>query len=91
MLGIAAKKIVYVGAAISLPRNTNGEPADGYEGYKSRPKDQNPYLQVKWEQDVLALAKAREGIPVVIGIPSMTFGEYDPGNGTGRFILYRAS
>jgi nucleoside-diphosphate-sugar epimerase len=85
------KKIVYVGAAISLPRNTNGKPADGSEGYKSRPKDQNPYLQVKWAQDALALEKTREGLPVVIGIPSMTFGEYDPGNGTGRFILEMAN
>jgi dihydroflavonol-4-reductase len=85
------KKIVYVGAAISLPRNTNGKPADGSEGYTSQPKDQNPYLQVKWAQDALALEKAHEGLPVVIGIPSMTFGEYDPGNGTGRFILEMAN
>jgi dihydroflavonol-4-reductase len=85
------KKIVYVGAAIALPRNTNGVPADGSEGYKSQPKDHNPYLQVKWAQDALALAKTREGLPVVIGIPSMTFGEYDPGNGTGRFILEMAN
>jgi nucleoside-diphosphate-sugar epimerase len=45
---------------------------------------------VKWAQDALALAKTRGGLPVVIGIPSMTFGEYDPGNGTGRFMLEMA-
>ncbi len=81
------KKIVFVGAAIALPKSTNGEPSDGSEDYKDRPADDNPYLQTKWAQDAMARRKAKEGLPVVIGIPSMTFGEYDPGNGTGRFIL----
>ena len=55
------KKIVYVGAAIALPRNTNGVPADGSEGYKNQPKDHNPYLQVKWAQDALPSQKHVKG------------------------------
>jgi dihydroflavonol-4-reductase len=85
------KKVVYVGAAIALPRNSDGKPADGSRSYPARPHNQNAYLQVKWAQDMLARQKATEGMPVVIGIPSMTFGEYDPGNSTGRFVLEMAN
>ncbi len=90
-LELPLRKIVYVGAAIALPKAANGKPADGSEEYLSQPKDQNPYLQVKWSLDAMARTKAKEGLPVTIGIPSMTFGEYDPGNGTGRFILEMAN
>jgi nucleoside-diphosphate-sugar epimerase len=48
-------------------------------------------LQVKWAQDTLARQKAAEGMPVVVGIPSMTFGEYDPGNTTGSFVIEMAN
>src|SRR5258707_12425721 len=30
-------------------------------------------------------------MPVVVGIPSMTFGEYDPGNTTGSFVIEMAN
>jgi nucleoside-diphosphate-sugar epimerase len=30
-------------------------------------------------------------MPVVIGVPSMTFGEFDPGKSTGRFVLEMAN
>jgi dihydroflavonol-4-reductase len=85
------KKIVYVGAAIALPKSRDGQPGDGSQSYIKPPKDKNPYLQVKWAQDAMALGFAHEGMPVVIGIPSMTFGEYDPGNSTGRFVLEMAN
>jgi dihydroflavonol-4-reductase len=39
----------------------------------------------------MALRFAHDGMPVVIGVPSMTFGEYDPGNSTGRFVLDMAN
>jgi dihydroflavonol-4-reductase len=85
------KKIVYVGAAIALPKSRDGQPGDGSLSYIEPPKDKNPYLQVKWAQDAMALRFAQEGMPVVIGVPSMTFGEYDPGNSTGRFVLEMAN
>jgi dihydroflavonol-4-reductase len=89
--GQELKKIVYVGAAIALPRSSDGKPSDGSQSYSERPHDQNAYLQVKWAQDALALQKAAEGMPVVVGIPSMTFGEYDPGNSTGSFVIEMAN
>jgi dihydroflavonol-4-reductase len=85
------KKIVYVGAAIALPKSLDGQASNGSQSYLQPPKDKNPYLQVKWAQDAMALWSAHEGMPVVIGIPSMTFGEYDPGNSTGRFVLGMAN
>jgi dihydroflavonol-4-reductase len=88
---VPLKKIVYVGAAIALPKSHDGEPSDGSQSYLKPPKDKNSYLQVKWAQDAAALRFAHEGMTVVIGIPSMTFGEYDPGNSTGRFVLEMAN
>jgi dihydroflavonol-4-reductase len=85
------KKIVYVGAAIALPKTPDGQPSDGSQSYPNRPRQKNSYLQVKWIQDAMALQFAQSGMPVVIGIPSMTFGEYDSGNSTGRFILEMAN
>jgi len=41
--------------------------------------------------DELTLQKATAGLPVVIGVPSMTFGEYDWGPSTGQFITGIAS
>jgi dihydroflavonol-4-reductase len=37
--------------------------------------------------DNQAKNKAKEGLPVVIGIPSMTFGEYDFGPTTGQLLV----
>jgi dihydroflavonol-4-reductase len=89
--GQELKKVVYVGAAIALPRSSDGKPSDGSQSYPERPHNQNAYLQVKWAQDTLARQKAAEGMPVVVGIPSMTFGEYDPGNSTGSFVIEMAN
>ncbi len=81
------KKIVYLGGAIALRRHPNGEPGDETLEYAGQPGDKNPYLQVKWAMDAQARRKAREGLPVVIGIPTMTFGDRDPGSTTGRLII----
>jgi dihydroflavonol-4-reductase len=81
------KKIVYLGGAIALRRHPNGDPGDEAMDYPGEPPSTNPYVRVKWALDVQARAKAREGLPVVIGIPTMTFGEYDYGPTTGRLIV----
>lgn len=81
------RKIVYLGAAIALRRHPQGAPGDESLSYDDEPENKNPYLQVKYAMDAQARAKAREGLPVTIGIPSMTFGEYDYGPTTGRLIV----
>jgi dihydroflavonol-4-reductase len=55
------------------------------------PTKKSPYLQVKWALDAQALVRAQEGLPITIGIPTMTFGEFDPGNTTGRLIIELAN
>lgn len=84
-------RIVYVGAAIALPPAGKCDPAGADDCYPGQPKNTNNYLQVKWALDHLALKKAAEGLPVVIGIPAMTFGEYDTGPTTGRLIVELAN
>jgi dihydroflavonol-4-reductase len=81
------QKIVYLGGAIALRRHPAGEPGDETLDYPGEPPTTNPYVRVKCALDVQARAKAREGLPVVIGIPTMTFGEYDYGPTTGRLIV----
>ena len=81
------RKIVYVGAAIALARDPSGRPATEKAATAERPKDLAPYVQVKWEMDRLAVEKAREGLPVVVAVPAMCFGEYDAGPSTGRLIV----
>lgn len=80
-------KIVYLGGAIALRRHPQGLPGDETLDYPGEPANRNAYLQVKWAMDRQALDKARAGLPVVIGIPSMTFGEHDHGPTTGRLIV----
>lgn len=89
-VGLPLRKIVYLGGAIALPRRGDGAPGDETLRYAGQPRDRNPYLQVKWSLDEQAQAQARKGLPVAIGIPTMSFGEFDPGNTTGRFILEMA-
>lgn len=84
--GYPLKRIVYLGAAIALPRHPEGLPGHADLVYPEQPASKNPYLQVKWALDQQAREKAEEGLPVVIGIPSMTFGEYDYVPTTGRLI-----
>ncbi len=84
-------RIVYVGGSIALPKRADGQPARGDERYASATTNLNPYLQVKWALDELALQSAARGLPVSIAIPSMTFGEYDYGPTTGQIIVGVAS
>jgi dihydroflavonol-4-reductase len=81
------QKIVYLGAAIALPMHPASLPGIEELVYTSRPANKTPYLQVKWEMDKLAREKAQAGLPVVIGIPGMCFGEFDYGPSTGRLIV----
>jgi dihydroflavonol-4-reductase len=81
------QKIVYLGAAIALPKHPQGLPGTEDLIYAERPANKIPYLQVKWEMDRLAREKAKAGLPVVIGIPSMCFGEFDYGPSTGQLIV----
>lgn len=85
-LAARVPRILYVGAAIALPRHPQGLP--GHEGlfYDGMPAWKNPYLLCKWALDEQAREQARSGLPVVIGIPGMTLGEYDSGPSTGRLI-----
>jgi dihydroflavonol-4-reductase len=80
-------KIVYVGAAIALRKHPHGQPGDERLSYASEPHDKNSYLQAKWIMDRMALDAAAQGQHIVIGIPSMSFGEYDDGATTGRLVL----
>ena len=83
-------RIVYLGGAIALQRRADGTPGDETCEYASAPPNRNPYVQLKWALDAQALEQARAGLPVCIGIPSMTFGEYDYGPTTGRLLLLLA-
>jgi dihydroflavonol-4-reductase len=88
---LSLRKIVYLGGSIALPRNPRGRAGSEQLRYEAQPRNKNPYLQVKWAMDEQALSKAVEGLPVVIGIPSMAFGEFDMGNSTGRIIVEMAN
>ena len=80
------KKIVYLGGSIALPKNPTGEPGHADLHYSKVPSNKNAYLQVKWAMDKQALAQTHNGLPVVVGIPSMAFGEFDHGPSTGQLI-----
>jgi dihydroflavonol-4-reductase len=84
-------KLVYLGGAIALPKRTDGMVADGTERYSETPRSSNGYLQSKWAMDEQALAWAKRGLNVCIGIPAMSFGEYDSGTTTGQFVSGIAS
>lgn len=85
------QKVVYLGSSIALPKNASGEP--GHEGldYPGEPPTRNSYVRVKWAMDRQARDRARQGLPVVIGIPTMTFGEYDFGPSTGTLLTKLAN
>lgn len=80
-------RVLYLGGAIALPRRLDGAPGDESLVYPATPADRNPYLQVKWAMDAQARKLAAEGLPVIVGIPTMSFGEFDYGPTTGRFIV----
>ncbi len=75
------KKMLYLGGSIALPKAANGL---GNEDliFDKAPDNKTPYVQVKWLMDKMA----REA-GIVVGIPSMTFGEYDWAPSTGTFIV----
>ncbi|WP_439886119.1 NAD-dependent epimerase/dehydratase family protein [Pseudomonas sp. MBLB4123] len=85
-LAAEVPRILYVGAAIALPRHPQG--VAGHEGlfYEGMPRWRNPYLLCKWALDEQAREQARCGLPVVIAIPGMALGAFDAGPSTGRLI-----
>ncbi len=85
------QRIVYLGGSIALARRDDGRPATEADVQTTPPADRNPYVQAKWAMDDQAVRRARDGLPVVVGIPSMTFGEYDWGPSTGQLIVGVAS
>ncbi len=80
------RKAVYLGAAIALRKHPLGQPGHETLSYAHRPPGKNAYVQLKWALDRQAIEQARSGLPIVVGIPSMTFGEYDYGPTTGALI-----
>lgn len=79
-------KIVYVGAPVSLKLPNERDNAHADSIYSTMPPEINPYLRVKWAMDVQAQQKAKQGVPVVIGVPATAFGEFDFKPSTGRII-----
>lgn len=84
------KRALYVGGAIAIPKSSNGI-ADESMNYSKTPENTAPYVQVKWLMDEMAQNAAKNDCPIIIGIPSMTFGEYDYGPTTGRLIVELAN
>ncbi len=79
------KKALYLGGSIAIPKSKSGiANEDMY--YQTKPKNNSAYLQVKWLMDKMAREAGELGVPIVVGIPTMTFGEYDYGPSTGRII-----
>ena len=79
-------RAMYLGGAIALPKQPSGM-ANEEAFYEKEPENMAPYVHVKWLMDSMAREAAKDGLPIIIGIPSMTFGEYDFGPTTGRLIL----
>lgn len=86
----SVKRALYVGGAIAIPKSLSGT-ADESQVYDKAPENNAPYVQVKWMMDEMARDAAKAGLPIIIGIPSMTFGEYDYGPTTGRLIVELAN
>ncbi|GAB5522146.1 MAG: NAD-dependent epimerase/dehydratase family protein [Roseivirga sp.] len=80
------QRALYLGGAIAMPKAKSGQ---GHEElyYDKAPENPAPYVQVKWLMDKMAREAAADGLPIIIGIPPMTFGEYDYGPTTGRLIV----
>jgi dihydroflavonol-4-reductase len=78
-------KMLYLGGSIALQKAPNGIGNETFS-YPSVPEDKTPYVQVKWLMDKMA----REA-GLIVGIPTMTFGEYDWGPTTGSFVVRSAN
>lgn len=81
------RTVVYVGAAIAVPRRPDGAPADGGEHYAEPPRDPNPYLQLKLALDAQARAVAGNGRDIRLAVPGLVIGAPDPGPSTGRLVV----
>jgi len=79
------KKALYVGGAIAIPKKPSGK-ADEEGTYATIPEGAAAYTQVKYLMDKMARDAGQAGLPIVVGIPSMCFGEYDYAPTTGRLI-----
>ena len=79
------KKGLYLGGAIAIPKSPDGIGSEELI-YNNSPANKSAYVQVKWIMDKIAREASESGTPIVIGIPSMTFGEFDYGPSTGRLI-----
>lgn len=79
------EKALYVGGSIAIPKVTDRLANEG-DIYTKTPESNSAYLQVKYLMDAMARNAGKNGLPIVIGIPTMTFGEYDYGPSTGRLI-----
>lgn len=80
------KKALYLGGSIVIPRAESGlGTEDGV--YDDAPPNKAPYIQVKWLMDKMIREAGQNGVPIVIGIPTMTFGEYDYGPTTGKLVV----
>ncbi len=80
------KKALYLGGSIAIPKSKGPDIANEDQSYQTAPKNKSAYVQVKWLMDKMAREAGKAGVPIVIGIPTMTFGEYDYGPSTGRII-----
>ncbi|RKQ42369.1 nucleoside-diphosphate-sugar epimerase [Roseivirga pacifica] len=78
-------KALYVGGSIAIPKRTDRQANEG-DIYTKVPELNSAYLHVKYLMDEMAREAGKDGIPIVVGIPTMTFGEYDFGPSTGRLI-----
>lgn len=80
------ERALYVGGDTVLPKVKEGL-ANEEAFFEKQPDGESNYVQIKWLMDKMARDAAQEGIPVIIGIPSMTFGSYDFGPTTGKLIV----
>lgn len=79
------QKALYVGGPIAIPPQPSGK-IDEARIYEQHPEHGSAYLQVKWLMDKMARDAANNGIPIVIGLPGMCFGEFDHAPTTGQLI-----
>ena len=80
-------RAMYLGSPTVIPVNKNGLGNEELY-YDEMSPGAAPYNHVKWLMDKMAREAAQQdNLPVTIGMPPMTFGEYDYKPTTGRFII----
>ena len=80
------KRALYVGGDAVLPKVKEGLARED-DSIEKQPEGASNYVQIKWLMDKMARDAAKDGLPVTIGIPSMTFGSYDFSPTTGKLIV----